>query len=64
MKHVLVSGDAGYLRAYRSILDVYGDSIELVLEVYSWKSALSEDMRKFASRIHYLDDIPGLQARH
>lgn len=60
MRHVLVSGDVGYLRAYRSLLDVYGPNLEIELTVYTWESNMSNELARFANRVRFLDNIPGL----
>lgn len=60
MRHVIVSGDGGYLRAYRSLRETYGFNLELELVVYSWRTKLHQDYKSFASKIVYLDSIPDL----
>lgn len=60
VRHILVSGDAGYLRAYRGLDKVYGENLERELIVYSWRDRLSHEFASVANRIHFLDDIPGL----
>jgi hypothetical protein len=60
MRHVLVSGDGGYLRTYRDIKRVYGDDLSLELIVFSWRSSLSDVLQRYADKVLYLDDIPRL----
>lgn len=61
MRHVLVSGDGGYLRTYRDIRALYGDELDLELIVYSWRGGLNHELERVASEVRYLDDIPGLR---
>ncbi|MBP7741181.1 MAG: hypothetical protein KA104_00625 [Candidatus Pacebacteria bacterium] len=60
IRHILVSGDAGYLRAYKGLAQVYGDYLQRELIVYSWRDSLNHEFATVANQIHFLDDIPGL----
>jgi uncharacterized LabA/DUF88 family protein len=61
MRHVLVSGDGDYLRAYRGMYKAYDpDDLELELVVYAWRDHVHSDLLKVARRVYYLDDIPNL----
>lgn len=58
MRHVLVSGDGGYLRAYQSLARVYGpDELELQLIVCSWRDSLSRELLEYADTVILLDDL-------
>ena len=57
MRHVLVSGDGGYLRAYDSLLETMGECVEIDLVVYSWNRSLHPQLRDRASHVVYLDDL-------
>lgn len=59
VRHIIASGDAGYLRAYEGLRSVYKESLECELIVYSWRGSLSHEYARAANQIHYLDDIPG-----
>lgn len=57
IKHILLSGDGGYLRSYHSLYDTFGNDIDIELVVYSWKDLLHGDLEKYASKVVYLDDL-------
>lgn len=59
MRHILVSGDGGYMRAYRSLAQTYEEDLEIELVVYSWRNQLHRDLEARASKVVYLDDLEG-----
>lgn len=59
IRHVLVSGDGGYLRAYRSIKAAYGEYVEIDLVVYGWREHTHQDLVKEAALTIFLDDVTG-----
>ncbi len=60
VRHVLVSGDAGYARTYESMRKLYGNDLDLHLTVYAWRGTLGKELKNFANQVRYLDDIPGI----
>jgi hypothetical protein len=59
IRHVLVSGDGGFVRAFEAIKSVYGDHAELELVVYSWERALSYKLSRAAHRFYNLEAVEG-----
>ncbi len=60
MRFVLFSGDGDYLDTYDAIQDAFGERLELELIVYAWREKLNTVLRRMASEVRYLDDIPDL----
>lgn len=60
LKHILVSGDGGYLRAYRSLKKVYEQDLEIEVVVFAWRNGVNQAFHELPARIVYLDDIDEL----
>lgn len=60
VRHILVSGDGGYLRAYQGLSRVYGECLQRELIIYSWRASLNRRLARVANKVYFLDDIPGL----
>ena len=59
VRHIIVSGDADFVRVYRSVRSTrLLQSLDLEVVVYSWQDNCSFSWRSITDRIHYLDDIP------
>jgi hypothetical protein len=57
MRIVLVSGDGGYLRSFKTLLTTY-HNLKLEIVVYSWKDKLSNHLAQIPGvRVYYLDDV-------
>ncbi|MDO8623796.1 MAG: hypothetical protein Q7R54_00340 [bacterium] len=61
IRHILVSGDGGYLRTYKSLWKTFGDHLELELVVYAWRNGLNDELEAFATKVHCLDEMAGFE---